>query len=420
MSVKYHTVVIGGGCLGVACALSIQRKLGNKAGKVALIEKKVLGAGLSSRHSAIVRSANASPMAARMAKLATQHWKNLKPLWGVEIPFEQTGAIWIAENNEGNTAKSWMALEQTMQTEGIDFAMLSHKEVLKLSQQALKTVPDEIYYYEPEVLQLDSPQILNAMQTAVKKNHIDVFEHCQVFDFKLDAEQGITTIHTSQGQFLADHVVNACGGWSSDLFAGLGLTIPVALQPVYVANFLVSANDIPESMPIIADFVNQAYFRRWRGSILHMHQPRRRQGKEIASSFSRATMNPDGANVIYDALSFNVNHQQLEDYVARVTNRFPKIGKPVYAGGYHSFFDITPDLKFILGADAEVSNLYHCLGAGQALKYAPLFGELIADLIIDQTIAYPAMAIEEFSISRFKNKAISSYWHTDHLLQKTL
>ncbi|WP_275575347.1 FAD-dependent oxidoreductase [Methylocucumis oryzae] len=122
-----------------------------------------------------MRSANVSPMAARMAKLATQHWKYLKPIWGVEIPFEQPGAIWIAENNDGKAAKTWIALEQAMQNESIDFTMISHKDVLELSQQAVRTGPDEIYYYEPEVLQLDSPQILNAMQTAVKKNHIDVF-----------------------------------------------------------------------------------------------------------------------------------------------------------------------------------------------------------------------------------------------------
>jgi glycine/D-amino acid oxidase-like deaminating enzyme len=420
MNNKFHTLVIGGGCLGVACALSVQRKLGNKPGKVTILEKKVLGAGLSSRHSAIVRSANASPMAARMAKLTTQHWKNLQPIWGVEIPFEQSGAIWIAENNDGKAAKAWITLEQSMQKEGIEFAMISHKDVLDLSRQAVRTVPDEIYYYEPDVLQLDSPQILNTMQTAVKKNHIDVFEHCQALDFHLDARHGISQINTSQGKFYAEHVVNACGGWSSELFAGAGLTIPVALQPVYVANFLVSANDIPESLPIIADFVNQAYFRRWRGSILHMHQPRRRQAKDIASSFTRATMNPDGANVIYDALSFSVNHQQLEDYFDKVTSRFPKMGKPVYAGGYHSFFDITPDLKFILGVDNQIGNLYHCLGAGQALKYAPIFGELIADLIIEQQITSGSINIEEFSISRFIDKDISDYWHTESLDKNSL
>jgi hypothetical protein len=31
-----------------------------------------------------------------------------------------------------------------------------------------------------------------------------------------------------------------------------------------------------------------------------------------------------------------------------------------------SYFDITPDLKFILGKDDHVANLFHVLGAGIA------------------------------------------------------
>lgn len=77
MAKTFNTVVIGGGCLGCACAFSISRKLDKQPNKVTVMEKKVLGAGLSSRHSAIVRSANASVMAARMAKIATQQWKTL-------------------------------------------------------------------------------------------------------------------------------------------------------------------------------------------------------------------------------------------------------------------------------------------------------------------------------------------------------
>jgi len=57
--------------------------------------------------------------------------------------------------------------------------------------------------------------------------------------------------HTSQVRFMPKY--RQCGGgWSSDLFASLGITLPVALEPVYAANFLVSAQDIPESLPIVA------------------------------------------------------------------------------------------------------------------------------------------------------------------------
>lgn len=134
-----------------------------------------------------------------------------------------------------------------------------------------------------------------------------------------------------------------------------------------------------------------------------MHQPSSRASKDIARSFSRAMMNPEGANVIYDASSFSVNHQQLEQYLQKLENRFPKLGKPVYAGVYQSFFDMTPDLKLILGQDTNAPNLLHCLGAGQALKYAPVLGEIIADLVIKDKVDDPWIDICEFSIQRFKD-----------------
>ncbi len=413
MTKYFNTVVIGGGCLGCACAFSVSRALGRQESKVAIIEKKVLGAGLSSRHSAIVRSANASAMAARMANKATQQWKSLKNLWGVDIPFEEPGAIWIAENSRTNAANTWQLLEKTMQKENIALQMISRNDVTDLCNDAIRVDPEEIYFYEPDVLQLDSSEILNAMQNAANINQVDIMEHCQVYDFERDSHGNIIALLTNQGRIGCENVVNAAGGWSSELFAGIDIQIPVALESVYAANFLVSAQEVSAAMPIIADFVNRAYFRRWRGSILHMHQPRSRSGNDIARSFSRAMMNPQGANVIYDASSFNVNHQQLDHYLKKVENRFPKLGKAIYAGGYQSFFDITPDLKFILGRDTKAPNLFHCLGAGQALKYAPVFGELVADLVTKGQIQDAQIDVGEFSIARFNNKAISEFWKTE-------
>ncbi len=412
MAKSFNTVIIGGGCLGCACAFSISRKLGRQPNKVAVIEKQVLGAGLSSRHSAIVRSANASVMAARMAKNAVQEWKALSTLWGVDIPFEQPGAIWIANSHKTNGTSQWQQLKNSMQNEGITFQMIARKEVTDLCNDAIRVDPDEIYFHEPDVLQLDSSEILNGLQNAAKVNQVEIMEHCQVFDFERDNQGNIIALLTNQGKIVCENVVNAMGGWSPDLFAAIGIQIPVALEPVFAANFLVSSQEIPGALPIIADFVNRAYFRRWRGSILHMHQPRSRSGNAIARCFSKAMMNPDGANVIYDASSFSVNHQQLEHYLKKLEQRFPKLGKAVYAGGYQSFFDITPDLKFILGKDNAVANLFHCLGAGQALKYAPVFGELIAEMVTKGTTRYPDIDISEFSLARFYDKPISEFWET--------
>ena len=110
----YHTAVIGGGCLGAAAAISIQRKLKNSGEKVVLLEKAVLCAAESSRHSGIVRSANADNDASLMASLSSSMWQNLEKTWGVGIDLEKFGAIWITKKNSDGKNLAWSELSERM------------------------------------------------------------------------------------------------------------------------------------------------------------------------------------------------------------------------------------------------------------------------------------------------------------------
>lgn len=417
MKKHVSTIVIGGGCLGVAAAISMSRRHGSSGpAKVALIEKAVLGAGLSSRHSAIVRSANASVNAAKLALQSTHMWQNLDDVWGSPIAYEQVGAIWIGPAKyETGRQNAWSQLAVSMAEAGIRFSQIDESEVRKLTEAKMLLNAEELYFHEPEVIQMEASEILRVMQTSIKNNNIELYEHTKVQDFLIDGQGLISGVKTSQGDIYGDVIINASGGWSADLFASLGVRIPVALEPVYAANWLISSSDLPERLPIIADYENLAYFRRWRGSILHMHQPRKRGEHNIAACFGRSSMNPAGADIIYDASNYAVTQQQLENYSQKVRNRFPSVGRPIYGGGYVSYFDITADLKFILGADNKIKNLFHVLGSGQALKYAPVFGELIADLI--ERGESPLADVTEFSIARFENSRFPEYWSENRSTQ---
>ena len=96
----YHTVVIGGGCLGAATAVSLQKKR-NKLGKgekVGLIEKAGLCAAESSRHSGIVRSANADPDASMMASISTKMWMNIRDHWGIDMELDEFVSVQLGYN----------------------------------------------------------------------------------------------------------------------------------------------------------------------------------------------------------------------------------------------------------------------------------------------------------------------------------
>lgn len=397
---KYHTIIIGGGCLGVACALSLSRSLKLKPSEIAIVDKKVVGAGLSSKHSAIIRAATPCRSSVHLAKHSIELWKNLQQVWGVGIDFKKTGALWIVDRLQQDS-QNWQSIQAAMDAEQLDFKAVSAELVGKLCQNAVSVRPEESYFLESDVLQFEPSDLLATIRMALQKSQIDLYEHCQLIEFKSSSHQNLSSIETNQGTFYADHFVNASGPWSRELFAPLGIHIPIALEPVYVANFLVSAQDLPPDLPMIADYCQDIYFRNWQTCYLHMHQPRKTASVDIANSFTQSKLANKGADVIFDPQRFNFEIDPITAYLTRIHNRFPKIQEPLFAGGYQSFFDITPDLQFILGEDPQYGNLFHCLGGGQGLKYAPVMGEMIANQIGGRQFDRFGIDAHEYSLSRF-------------------
>jgi glycine/D-amino acid oxidase-like deaminating enzyme len=342
-----------------------------------------------------------------MASVATDMWKNLEKYWGITSSYEKTGAVWIG--TKPKTPKDhdpWQEIFNNMKTVGIDFEEIDRNNVHLLTNDVIRTDEDERYFYEPKAIQLDVSDLTESISNAIMLANVDVHESTEIKQISCD-ENGISLINTSKGVFEPAKVINAAGAWSREIFESCGVTIPVTLEPVCVGKWLVGNSKLNYQTPIIADYVNKAYFRRMPGSIIHMHQPRERITAKIASNFLEENKNllP---NDIYNVDYLNLPQTTVDNYAQKIKNRFPKIETPVFIGGYMSFFDITPDLNFILGNDDKIHNLIHCLGAGQALKYAPIFGEIIADVALyGESKQYN---IDEFSIKRFNASTLNEYF----------
>ena len=419
---KFHTVVIGGGCLGVASALSLARKLSLKeSNDICIVEKGVLAGGISSRHSGIIRSANASIQAATFAEQSNEMWRNIRDYWNVNIVPEQPGAIWIAKNDKKGSARTWRELEKNLGKVNIDFSQIKSKEIKSLTNNSIRiNEKDELYFYEPNAMLFDPIEVRNAMYEAIEINNINLKENTKVIGFELNPSNKIKKIKTNHGTIEAENVINAAGGWSSQIFDSINVKIPVSLQPVYVSNWLVSKKKLSENFPIIADYINLSYFRTWRNGELHVHQPRDRSPSAIARSFAEEPTSMKGADVFFDSSNYTASYSETNKYQEMIRDRFPHSAPYIFNGGYIRFFDITPDLKFILGDDKDISNLYHCLGAGQAFKYAPIFGEILSDLILQKKSKIKNFNLEEFSIKRFYKPKMKNFWNIVHGSQNTL
>jgi len=408
----YHTVVIGGGCLGAATAISIQRKL-NKLGrsdKVCLVEKAVLCAAESSRHSGIVRSANADPDASMMASISAKMWKNLKEFWGIDMEIDEFGAIWIAKKNSDGENPAWSDLSNRMQKINLVFEEIEPDSAIQKCGRTLITDEDESYFYEPAAFQLDPSILRSVLYNAIDENGVDLYEKTEVEAIVTSGNE-IKTCITNNGKFDAKNFVNATGAWSSQLFSKIGLKIPVTIEPVSVVNWMESPKQIKYEYPIIADYTNLCYFRSWRGNKMHAHQPRKRSVYEIAKNFLNDLTAVNGGEYLNEPMNQSLAYNQIKNYEDISKKRFSNIDKTVYASGYRSFFDITPDLRFILGQDSKYTNLFHNLGSGQAMKYSPVLGESVAEEIMNESLITKKFNYKKFNINRFGDDYMKEFWN---------
>ena len=408
----YHTIVIGGGCLGAAAAISLQRKLNRhgKEEKVCLVEKAVLCAAESSRHSGIVRSANADPDASIMASMSSKMWKNLSSVWGLDMELDEFGAIWIAKKNSDGENPAWADLSERMSKIELIFQEIDTNSATQKCGETLLTDENESYFYEPAAFQLDPSILRSTLYDAIDENGVVLMEKTEV-DTILTKGKEIIGITTNNGKLDARNFVNATGAWSSQLFAKIGLKIPVTIEPVSVVNWMESPKQIRYEYPIVADYTNLCYFRSWRGNKMHAHQPRKRSVYEIAKNFLNDLTSVNGGEYLNEPMNQSLAYNQIKNYEDISKKRFSNIDKTVYASGYRSFFDITPDLRFILGKDSKFNNLFHNLGSGQAMKYCPVLGESIAEEILNEPDVIDRFDYKKFNINRFSDDYMKEFWN---------
>ena len=407
----YHTIVIGGGCLGASAAISLQRKLNRlgKGDKVCLVEKAVLCAAESSRHSGIVRSANADPDASIMASMSSKMWKNLSSVWGLDMEIDEFGAIWIAKKNADGENPAWSDLSDRMSKIQLVFEEIDTNSATQKCGETLLTDENESYFYEPAAFQLDPSILRSTLYDAIDENGVILMEKTEV-DTILTKGKEIIGITTNNGKLDAKNFVNATGAWSSQLFSKIGLKIPVTIEPVSVVNWMESPKQIRYEYPIVADYTNLCYFRSWRGNKMHAHQPRKRSVYEIAKNFLNDLTSVNGGEYLNEPMNQSLAYNQIKNYEDISKKRFSNIDKTVYASGYRSFFDITPDLRFILGKDSKFNNLFHNLGSGQAMKYCPVLGESIAEEILNESDVTGKFDYKKFNINRFSDDYMKDFW----------
>jgi sarcosine oxidase, subunit beta len=362
-------VIVGAGILGLFTAYHLARA---GAGPITVLDRGWLSNGASGRNGGGVRQQWETTANVRLARESVEAYRRFGQEFGYNIWFRQGGYLFLAETE--TELASLSRVVSTVRAEGLDGKLLK---------------PDEITGFVPGLhteglvggsyLHSDGTlypfPALWALKEAILGEGVDLRLGTEVTAI-LSESGKVTGVGTATGTVPATVVVNAAGGWSSDLSALAGLTVPnrasrheiLATEPLK-----------PFLDPMVTRLRDGLYFSQtMRGEIVGglsvAHPTGTRQGMPSSPAFLRAM-----SRALLSVL--------------------PSIRHLGVLRAWSGFYDDTPDGLPVMGEDPRLRGFFHANGfGGHGFMLAPAASRRVTQAVLrEKTDLDPAL----FSIERF-------------------
>jgi len=227
----YDAVIIGGGLHGMAAAYYLAKDYGMK--DIAVLEKSHLGSGGSSRNTEVIRANQRAPEILPLYVQSNQLWNELSRELEWNLMVWMKGLVGLAHNETGLNA---MRLRHETQIRmGIVNHILTPEEIQKLVQNLdlspRQVVPIAGGYFNPPGGQVRQDAAVWGFAKGCHRLGIDLCPFCEVTGIKVDGDK-VTGVETSKGFVSTPRVHMACGGYSSQIAALAGVTLPVVTFPL--------------------------------------------------------------------------------------------------------------------------------------------------------------------------------------------
>ena len=245
---------------------------------------------------------------------------------GAEIGLQQVGYLFLLTDPADVTAfEKNTALQNSM---GVPSRMISADEAGQLS--TLANVDDVL---AASVCMRDGHATPDAVvlgyATAARAMGVSIATHCPVTG--IDVVDGdITGVRTARGTVATSTVICVAGAWSPAIAAMCGVDLPVqpVARPIWYTEPMPTR---PAHVPMTIDFTTGFYFHtEGPGLLFGMADPDQPPGFD-------SPMRPDWLEVVGDV----------------VAHRAPALLEVGIAGGWHGFYETTPDHNALIGEAAR-------------------------------------------------------------------
>jgi sarcosine oxidase subunit beta len=366
---RAEVVIIGGGVMGASAAFHLA-----EAGvtDVVLLEADQLSCGSTSKSAGGVRLQFSDEINIALALRSMDAFERFAERPGADIDLQQVGYLFLlTEPRDVTVFEKNTALQNAM---GVPSRMISAAEAGQLS--TLANVDDVLAasicmrdgHATPEAVVL-------GYATAARAMGASIVTQCPVTGIDVDGGD-IVGVRTPRGTVATSTVICVAGAWSPAIAAMAGVDLPVKplARPIWYTEPMPNR---PEHVPMTIDFATGFYFHtEGPGLLFGMADPDQPAGFD-------APMRSDWLEVVGEV-------------VAHRASALLDVG---IAGGWHGFYETTPDHNALIGEAADVSRLIYATGfSGHGFLMGPAVGEVLRDLVLGHT---PPVDVSGFDVERF-------------------
>jgi sarcosine oxidase subunit beta len=370
-----NVVVIGGGCIGLACATT----LAQRGQRVVLLERGLPGAANSTRTGGGIRKQFGTALNVRLSQLSADVWDNFAEVFGVDPDFRRIGYLFLARSNEQAAA---LRRNVTMQVGiGVASEYLDGNEI-EQRWPALAGRGFAAASFCAEDGWANHHRIVHGLTRGAIAAGVDLLIGREVFALKMLSGR-VVGVETSAGPIAADSVLVATGPWTDDLLGPLGVAPPVVARR-HELLIVEPSMPLPRGLPWLVGMEDEVHVR---SDVA---------GRALVGGFlgEDRAVDPDDYDERANATWARTVLQTVER-VFGVVDAGARI-----AQGWAGLYPSTPDHHPII--DRIVDGLYVALGfSGTGLMHAPAAGVLAAELIVDGAIR--SVDAEIVSLRRFGN-----------------
>ncbi len=369
---RAEVVIIGGGVMGASAAFHLA-----EAGvtDVLLLEADQLSCGSTSKSAGGVRLQFSDEINIALALRSMDAFEQFAVRPGADIGLQQVGYLFLLTDPADVTVfERNTALQNSM---GVPSRMISAAEAGQLS--TLANVDDVL---AASICMRDGHATPDAVvlgyAAAARGMGVEIAIQCPVTGIDVDGDQ-IVAVRTARGTVSTSTVICVAGPWSRGVAAMAGVDLPVqpVARPIW---FTEPMPQRPDRVPMTIDFTTGFYF--------HSEGPGLLFGMADADQ-------PAG----FDA---PMRANWLEVVGEVVAHRAPALLDVGIAGGWHGFYETTPDHNALIGEAANVSRFLYATGfSGHGFLLGPAVGEVLRDLVLGHT---PPVDVSGFDVERFAHE----------------